>query len=291
MKIYLDVLILINLFITYFLLKGTARLAQCRPRRWRLFLGSVAGGVYSLLILFDIDQLVLMGFRLAMGASLLFLTFFPGYRRTRQTGWRPFLKTAFYFTAVNFLFAGCMLAVWLFLPIPGMWCRNGVVYFQISALTLALSTIGAYLLLTLAAWLWNRRALPSERAELTVGLNHARIRCDALVDTGNKLVDLFTGLPVIVCEYGAVEPLLPPELRDFYQDPSRAPLDQPDDPRLIRMLRVVPVHMASGEMLLPAFRPDETLVSGRPCQALIAVAAQKLSDGTFQALLPAALQE
>lgn len=283
--IYLDILFLLNFFVTFLLLKSTARLANDAPRKHRLFLGSLLGGVYSLLILFDVRPALLVVLKLAMGASLLLTVFF------RRGQGRRLGKTALLFCLVNFIFAGFMYALWMFAPPDGMNWKNGVAYFNVSALSLAISTSVAYLLLTLFSLVLNKRTRTNELSELTLGLLGRQVRLTAFTDTGNKLTDIFTGLPVIVCEYSAVEALFPERVRGFFENPGSFSFEGVEAGSYAKLFRVLPVDTSAGDGLLPAFRPDRTAVNGHEVQAVVAVTRRALSDGNFRALLHPALLE
>lgn len=284
--IYLDVLVLLNLFVTFFLFQAAAKLLNYRPNRWRLLGGTLLGGVYSLLILFELNTAELVTIKLVMGASLVFAVFFQ-----KRGGWKALVRSGLYFSLVNFLFAGFMQALWLFAAPAGMSYRNGVAYFNISALTLALSTIAAYLVLTLFTFLLNRRSRKAELVETTVTLRGRQVVLTGFVDTGNKLCDIFTGLPVAVCEYEAVQELFPERVRGFFRDPAGFSFESLEDSSLKTLLRVIPVNAVSGASSLPAFKPDELITDGVPRQAVVAVTTQPLSDGSFHALLSPALTE
>ena len=163
--------------------------------------------------------------------------------------------------------------------------RNGVAYFNISALTLAVSTVAAYLLISLAAYLLNKRSRRQDLAELTVTLRGRQALLTGFVDTGNKLCDVFTGLPVLICEYRAIQAVLPERIQGFFQDPAGFSFQGLEDSGLALLLRVIPVEAVNGSSCLPAFRPDGLLVDGVPREAMIAVTGSSLSDGRFQALI------
>ena len=149
--IYLDVLVAVNLFVTYFLLLSTALLLHQKPKRWRMVLSALAGGASSLVIfLDDLHWLVPVLIKIALGVLLVIIAF-------PWKGKGVFIKTALLFIAVNFLFAGIMMALWFFVSPVDMYYRNGVVYFNISALTLAVSTVVAYLIVRLIGWIIDRR--------------------------------------------------------------------------------------------------------------------------------------
>lgn len=60
-----------------------------------------------------------------------------------------FIKEFAAFFAVNFIFAGLMLAVWLVFKPSGMVYNNAAVYFDIDVKLLVLSTVVCYAVLTL----------------------------------------------------------------------------------------------------------------------------------------------
>ena len=273
-------LVLLNLFVTFFLLRATARLTGRDPRKGRLLLGSLLGGIYSLLILLELSALELTAIKLLMGVSLAFAVFWRPKER-----WKAFGKTVLCFFLVNFIFAGFMQALWTFAAPAGMAYRNGVAYFNISALTLAASTIAAYLVISLAAFLLNKRSRRQDLAELTVTLRGQQALLTGFVDTGNKLCDVFTGLPVIVCEYQAIQPVLPERIRDFFREPADFSFQGMEESGLTVFMRMIPVEAVSGEACLPGFRPDGLLVDSVPRQAMIAVTNRPLSDGRYQALI------
>ncbi len=51
--IYVDILFVVNFFITFFLLQVTAKFSKRSEKLWRIVLASFIGGVYSLVILWD----------------------------------------------------------------------------------------------------------------------------------------------------------------------------------------------------------------------------------------------
>lgn len=127
--------------------------------------------------------------------------------------------------------------------------------------------------------------------ETTITLRGRQVALTGFVDTGNKLCDIFTGLPVAVCEYDAVKELFPERVRGFFRDPTGFSFERVEDSSLKTLLRVIPVSAVSGSSSLPAFKPDELATDGVSRQAVIAVTTQPLSDGSFHALLSPALTE
>ena len=133
--IYVDVLVALNLYVTWFLLLASEALSGRPCRRWRRGLAALAGGLSSLAIFLpELPFLPLFFIKLGLAAVI---TWIAG---GRAGFWR---RMGFFFAA-NFLFAGVIIALWLMAAPPRLIIRNGVVYYHIQAMTLAVSTVIAY---------------------------------------------------------------------------------------------------------------------------------------------------
>lgn len=266
-EIYLDVLVGLNLYITYALLNCCELLSHVRSKPVRKGLASLAGGLSALLILWpELGLFPLTLIRLGLASLLTFIAF--GYG-----GWRSFSRKVLLFFVVNFIFAGVMIACWVIFTPPGMSIRNGVVYFHLSALTMILSTIAASLAVRGLSWLfWRRKPEKLIRgAILSVDGRQTQLRI--LLDTGNRL--FFDGKPVIACSKRALSPLLPTEVLAAAEDLTA--LSALSGSRWSARVRMVPCETAAGKKLLPAFRPDAlTREDGQALDCLVA-----LVDGSF----------
>lgn len=270
--IYLDVLFLINLYITYILLKASFRLINVKVKRRRLVLSSFLGGAFSLIILLELNFIELLAIRLLMGLSLVYLSL----GRCKLT---LFLKASFIFYIVNFVFGGGIFLIFTFFPINEMAYKNGAVYFNISAIELLLSTTAAYLLVNGIALVMNSRNRREEISEVKIALNGNETMVNALLDTGNKLTDLFSGLPVMVCEESSLKGLLK---TGFRRSVSEAEIK---GEKLPAGFRLIPIETVAGKSLLPAVKCDYIELSGKRRSVIIAVTDKPLSDGSFNAIL------
>jgi stage II sporulation protein GA (sporulation sigma-E factor processing peptidase) len=135
--------------------------------------------------------------------------------------------------------------------------------------------------------LLRRRHPGANLCQATIQILGRSITLPAFYDAGNKLADGFTGAPVAVAEYAALQAFLPEELRAFFRgelDLTELPGEHAWRPRL----REIPFHALGQEGLLPAFRTDQVTVklrqSSRPTPGA-------LSDGSYSMLLPASMLE
>lgn len=280
--IYLDVLIILNIYVNYFLFLGTAKLMSLKLHKLRLFLGSMIGGIYSLIILFDFNTIELIIIKILMGISLVFIVF-----ATKNIV--HILKCGLYFFLVNFIYGGFMLAIWMFFAPKNMAYKNGVVYFDISALALIISTIVAYISITVVCSILNKRSAPTQTVNVTITLNGRQTIVNAFADTGNKLCDIFTGLPVIVVEYDSICDVFPDKIRDYFKNPTEFSFEGVNNSLYTSKLKLIPVCVVGKEFALPAFKPDSLLVNTTPKTAIVAVTTTSLSNGSFNAIINTAL--
>jgi len=287
--IYIDVLVAINIFVTWLLLACSVFFSAVQVKRWRLLLGSLLGGAGALLIFLPPAPWWLLGLeKLLLSALIVFVGF--GFGR-----WRRFLRCFAAFFGVNFAFAGIMLALWLAIKPGGMLYQNGAVYFDVSLLAFVLFACVCYAAVRGLAALLRRRHPGANLCMATIQMQGGSVTLPALYDSGNKLTDGFTGAPVAVAEYAALQSFLPEEFRAFF----RGELDLPDLPGehpWRARVRQIPFHALGREGLLPAFRTDQVTVktkdSTQPTlHAVVAVTPDSLSDGSYAMLLQSTMLE
>ncbi|MBQ7549596.1 MAG: sigma-E processing peptidase SpoIIGA [Clostridia bacterium] len=282
MTVYVDVLLCVNLFVNYALISCSSMILKVRSGRVRMLLGSLSGSVCSLVIFLP-ELPFAAGLAIKIGAALLIVFCAFGYRSRSF-----FLRAFFTFFAVSFVFGGIMLALWLTVAPAGMAYNNGAVYFDVDIKLLVVSTIVCYAVVSLISHFAARRAPKNAVCRLTVEFGGGRADGAALYDTGNSLTEPFSGYPVIVAEYSAVEKIMPGSVRDYFASPES--ITDPAGVRLI-MHRTV-----SGTGVMPAFRPERvhitsasgTLVTDK---AYIAVTRNNIAKGEYEFIINPAVAE
>jgi stage II sporulation protein GA (sporulation sigma-E factor processing peptidase) len=287
--IYIDVLVAINIFVTWLLLACSVFFSAVQVKRWRLLLASLAGGAGSLLIFLPpAPWWLLAAEKLLLSALIVWVGF--GFGK-----WRRFLRCFAAFFGVSFAFAGVMLGLWLTLKPGGMLYQNGAVYFDVSLLAFVIFACVCYAVVRGLAALLRRRHPGANLCRATIQVPGRGITLPALYDSGNKLADGFTGAPVAVAEYAALQSFLPEELRLFFRGELALP-DLPQEHAWRARLRQIPFHALGREGLLPAFRADRVTVQAKHVtqhtpQAIVAVTPDSLSDGSYSLLLQATMLE
>ena len=248
MTVYLDVLLLSNLWADYALLLACARLTHTPMNRCRGLLGAAVGALSALTVLLPPLPLPVCFLLRILTAAAVCLTAFGKRRLLRQTA---------VFLAVSLFFCGVLYAFSAVCRPAGWYLCNTVIYV-----------------------LWARRsaaAPPGCRLHLRLGGKDYLL--PAIADTGCTLCDAFTGKPVIVCPVNALADWL-----KQYPDPETAAASC----KGFRMLPVktvagtalLPAFRPEYAALIP-----ETQRAERPADVLIALSADIQTQAVVPASL------
>lgn len=260
--IYIDVLLALNLWIDFLLLLATARLLRIPRKRWRMVLGALAGAAFSCLIFLPAMPAGLSVAVKLLAAGGILLIAFP------FQGWLPYIKAVAVFFIISTLFAGMAAALWFFAAPQGFYVVRGVVYYDVSPLTLVLLTVISYGALCLFDRFIRKKAPVNREYRVLVTCGEETVSLRALYDSGNCLKEPFSGSPVLVVRRGALEPVLPAGVREALEaeEHPAVPLGggMPAGGTAARhRVRLIPFRSVGGEGLLPAFVPDRLTVTAR----------------------------
>lgn len=226
--IYVDVLMVLNFFITFLLLLLTQKLAKEDAKLFRFVLASFAGALYSLVILFDeLSFAVSLLGKLAAGCMIVLIAF-------GCVPVKSFFKNTAVFLFSNFVFVGIMVGLWMLFKPQGIVISNSTVYFDISASTLLVCAFIAYVISALIIRIYNGRISKKELYRITVFHMGKEYSFFAFADSGNNLREPFSDFPVIVADESLFKG--------------------------VACNRVIPVSTVSGEGILKAFKPDRVVI-------------------------------
>lgn len=250
--IYVDVLLVLNIYVNFFLLKATAKFTHTRLGICRCVLSSAVGSLFALIILLpSMNAFLTLLIKLIAAVAVVWLAF--GFHGRGQ-----FLKLVGFFYAINFLFAGVMMAVWLLTGPSFMTVRNSYFYIDFSLITMVISTIAAYFAVSLLRYFLDRKSFAKEKYSVVITNNGKTVTLSAIADTGNSLSDVFTGQGVIICS-GEKLPL---------PEGYLASLSNEDPDTLGQFvlnhkgMRLLPFSTINGGGLIPAFTPEKVYIKG-----------------------------
>lgn len=269
--IYLDVLIFLNMMITFLLLSAASRMMKLSPSPGRFVLGSVLGGASSLMILApELGLLLSLLTKLLFSLIIVVAVYNPKSLRAilRETG---------YFFAVSFLFAGIMLG---FSSLPGVSAvqvRNGAVYVNFSFFSLIAASVLCYAVTAILGKFTGHKTAENTLLEISVTRNGKTVCGQALLDTGHSLTDPFTGESVLVADKSFVKNLLPENTALWLEGKTEQ----------CEKVRLIPYTAVGSSGLLPCFRADEVELSDGKNHYRLKNAEIAVSDGAMpQAVIP-----
>lgn len=267
MIIYLDVLILINLYVTYFQILAVSVFTHRKTVWYRKLSAAGIGAVASLSIFIPQEMvLTLTLLKIFLCALIAFVAF--GY-----TGFRAYAVSVLFLMLVSFVFSGLMLCVWLFAAPMKMLFINGTVYFGVDTMTIILSTCAAYGVVRIIRYILDKNGKTDGKYTVIIKNNGRECRLSALADSGNGIVDCFSGLPVIVCRRDMCADVSPPAI-DMIENNS----DISDiGTQMIKGVRIMPFSTVGKGGLICMFKAesvvidDETNEEKYPVNALIGI--------------------
>jgi len=292
--VYPDVAFAVSFLMNGLILWGTAGINKLQTGWPRLMAGAAAGALYSFAAAFPG-----LGFLHDFWTKILFsvlmfaIAFFP-------LGFKRFITTLAVFYIVSFSLGGLFIGVLYFFRTSSYYSplsdfsRLVAAYF-IPGLVI---TVVLYLLFARFAGRILQKRLEQDifLVPLRVLFNEAKVEVEALIDTGNRLQDPLTRIPVVVVEYNALKHLFPSEVRTAFEcsaDPDlMLILSSLSDTHWCTRFRVIPfTSLGQANGLLIGFRPDRLEVlngsrSVRTGNVIVGVYTQELSpEGAYRALL------
>ena len=267
MVIYLDVLILINLYVTYFQILAVSVFTHRKTVWYRKLSAAGIGAVASLSIFIPQEMvLTLTLLKIFLCALIAFVAF--GY-----TGFRAYAVSVLFLMLVSFVFSGLMLCVWLFAAPMKMLFINGTVYFGIDTMTIILSTCAAYGVVRIIRYILDKNGKTDGKYTVIIKNNGRECRLSALADSGNGIVDCFSGLPVIVCRRDICADVSPPAIEMIENNSDISEIGT----QMIKGVRIMPFSTVGKGGLICMFKAesvvidDETNEEKYPVNALIGI--------------------
>ena len=267
MVIYLDVLILINLYVTYFQILAVSVFTHRKTVWYRKLSAAGIGAVASLSIFIPQEMvLTLTLLKIFLCALIAFVAF--GY-----TGFRAYAVSVLFLMLVSFVFSGLMLCVWLFAAPMKMLFINGTVYFGVDTMTIILSTCAAYGVVRIIRYILDKNGKTDGKYTVIIKNNGRECRLSALADSGNGMVDCFSGLSVIVCRRDMCADVSPPAIEMIENNSDISEIGT----QMIKGVRIMPFSTVGKGGLICMFKAesvvidDETNEEKYPVNALIGI--------------------
>lgn len=278
--VYLDILILFNAIITFFILLATSDLLKTDIKRFRLLVGSIMGGLASLLILVpEMNAAAVFFIRILINFFIVAITL-------QTSDIRFVLKGGCFSLLVTLLFGGIAYFFVLSFDTSKVFVNNGFVYFDVGALGIILIVAISFLMFRLICKYFNNNKLKEIIYNVEIKFSECTVNVSALFDTGNDIYDIYTGKPVILICYSELKHCFD----DYTFNSVMGILEGSSQYELPEKFRLLPVRTLGTEKLLPAFSAEEAVVQNKECKKYIskptiAITKNCLDKNNYSALI------
>jgi len=236
--IYIDVLIILNIYVNFFLIRATSAFTHIPLKRLRCVVSSVIGSVFSLTILLPLNNFF-FNVLIKIAAATVVTAVAFGFESKRS-----FLRLLIYFFIINFVFAGVVGFLYNIFSPSFMTFNNTYFYIDFSLISLIVFTAAAYLVVVTIRRIMDKGSDSMKKYSITIVYKEKSITTKAIADTGNSLTDVFTGKPVIICPQSIFG-----IKGDLISDINN------------NGFRVIPYSTIGNTGLIPVFSPDEITVN------------------------------
>lgn len=265
--VYIDLIFAANLLIDGILLWLTGWLVKLKMSWWRLAFSALVGALY-VVMMFVPELSFLYTFLIKFGLSLFMLWIAFGFRSLQS-----YLRSLGAFYIINFAAAGGILGIHYLLQSSGdIW--NGIMFTASGGHAYRLQIGFGFVLVMIPLVLVCFRAVHSSRirreqlesyiGEVIVEIDGVTVSCPGLLDTGNRLCDPLTRIPVMVMEASIWEGYLPASWKGrLTQDGADRLLLETDGQSFAWQdrIRLVPYRgINRGASFMLALKPDLVVI-------------------------------
>ena len=256
MKIYLDYIFFINFIFDLLLLLSVSIILRRNVSIKRIILGALFGGISIFTLFVKINSLELFLLKLLISIIMTLITF--KYKNIKYT-----LKNISYLYMSSMILGGVLY----FLNIEFSYKQEGLIFynngFSINLIVLViLSPIIIYIYIKQA---FNLKLNYSNYYKVKIKYKNKELNLNAFLDTGNKLKDPITKIPVVMVEESNFKNI------DKYL--------------------YVPCHTISGSSIIKCIIPDEFKIDGINKKVLLGLSKNIKIDGIDCILNPILLEE
>ncbi len=202
--VYVDLLIIINAIISYFLLKLCTCFTQQNPGVFRLCAASFAAGFSSVSLFLPFNNFIMLVIKIACAAIIVLICF--SFKNIRV-----FIKMLIIYIMCNIALAGVVFLL-VSLGAKNISYDNFNFYINVSPVLLIACILIMYISLQIFSFVFGKIA-PKQRVGFSFEIDDKIIKGTALIDTGMNIKDVMTGKNIALCSFISLKNQLPSQTK------------------------------------------------------------------------------
>ncbi len=271
MTVYIDQYIIINVILNFIILRITKNIIKSKSTNPRLFVSSLAGGLFAVLLLFPQTKIAtgIMG-KIIFSLILTAISF-------KSENLKEFFKNLVVFYFVSFTIGGCGFAL------ANMFNKN---YCLDTARLLCITVFLSYIILSIISSVYEKYFRYDNlihKIQIRNGDQETETEC--FYDTGNNLRDPISKLPVIVVNISTIKKLLPESM--IYEL-----LHNTDVVKIYLSycmninLKLIPYNTVANSGFMLGFMPTGVFIDDKETKAVIGISSTIMSsDKKYNAIV------
>lgn len=273
MIVYWDILFILNFFMDYISLYSTSKISGIYVSRLRLIISSVIGGIGGIFI-FSCSFIGIIGIFLSI--AMLYIAFLNLSAK---------VMLVFYFNLFLLNGIGRYLNI---LFKDGYWISNMFCIDNSLWMTLLGGVIGGLTFILVSRVFKRNLIKEAQIKKITIFFEGKKVEVAGLLDTGNLLLDPYTGYPVILVFYEKIKEILPECLKFYLAEKNDLTININTGYK--NKIRLIPYNTAGEVSVMKGFKPDYVVLSDNKERVIkdvvIAVVYKKISaNNEFDAVL------
>lgn len=200
MELYVEYVIIDNLVINTLILLCTKATMKLRAKFYRVFLSALLGTVFAVCYpLFGLSNLVLLPMKIALGVIMVLIL-------APNNGFKDFFLSFIFFILYTLLLGGaCIATLMLFGTSIEKLSAGGYDIAVPVGVILLIVSLYVSIIIAVARFISEKRSISPFIREVELRIGNQVLKFNAFVDSGNKLVDRKSGLPVIILSVKLLE--------------------------------------------------------------------------------------
>lgn len=256
MVIYLDIILLENLFMNYIILFATALITKNKAKIWRLAISSLLGGIYAAISFMSVLEIYSgLVLKVLLSVAMIYIAFNPKTIKLM-------FKQLIIFYLVSFAFGGTAFALLYFISPEEILMKNGLL---IGTYPLKIAFLGAIVGFTIIQIAFKtiktKMTKKDMLCELEMYLEDGKQVLIAMIDTGNLLREPITKAPVIVAESTKLTNILPENILRNVDRIISGEIEDIDD-KYMSKFRVIPfISLGKENGMLLGMKLDKVVIT------------------------------